>query len=176
MNKINCREEIKLISLLLEYPNEEIQNLVRNASIDEILDSELSKVLNTFWDYFKKTPLEQLQENYVHTFDFNEQTNLYLTYANLGEEKERGQLLAELKMRYEQAGLVISSTELPDYLPLFLEFVSQADSKTSLTLLTRFRNAIVQKQQALADLKSPYAHVLQGLLLIIEHTISKGDL
>jgi len=164
---------LKLISLLLQYPDKEIRSVDWLSEITDIDEPELFDRLNKFGKYFQQMPLVQLQENYVHTFDFDDKTNLYLTYSKLGDEKERGQVLAELKQIYGFAGFELDSTELPDYLPLLLEFVAHADPKIRTDLLRRFRGAIEHTQQMLAEKKSPYSDLLKGLLIIIDHFILK---
>ncbi|NOY76890.1 MAG: nitrate reductase molybdenum cofactor assembly chaperone [Calditrichaeota bacterium] len=170
------REFFKLMSVLLHYPDETVRALDWQAVAAELDNSEWAEALDAFGSYFRQTPLETLQENYVRTFDFNDQTTLYLTYSKLGDEKERGQALAELKQIYSDAGLTLSSTELPDYLPLVLEFVSQADAEIGIDLLRRFREPIARTQQALAAGESPYALLLEGLLIEIDRTLSEGVL
>ncbi len=170
---METQDLLKLISLLLQYPNEEIQSFDWRSEFANINEPELFENLNAFGKYFHQTPLVQLQENYVHTFDFNDKTNLYLTYSKLGDEKERGQALAGLKQIYAFAGFELNSTELPDFLPLLLEFVSLSDMKTRTDLLRRFREAIEHTQQMLAEKESPYSNLLKGLLIIIDHFILK---
>ncbi len=164
---------LKVISLLLQYPEAEIKSVDWQMEFVPIDEPELFENMNAFGEYFQRTPLVQLQENYVHTFDFNDKTNLYLTYSKLGDEKERGQALAELKEIYAFAGFELDSTELPDYLPLLLEFVSHADRKIREDLLRRFREAIVNTQQMLEEKESPYSNLFKGLLIIIDHFILK---
>ena len=164
---------LKIFSLLLQYPDEEIQSVDWQAEFARVDEPELLENLNVFGEYFTRTPLVQLQENYVHTFDFNDKTNLYLTYLKSGDEKERGQALAWLKEIYAFAGFELDSSELPDYLPLLLEFVSHADTVIRTDLLRRFREAIDHTQQVLEETKSPYANLLKGLLFVIDHFILK---
>ncbi len=170
---MEIQEFLKFISLLLQYPTEEIQSIARETEIVAYEDDELSGLLKMFTDYLQNNPLIQLQENYVHTFDFNEKTSLYLTYSKMGDEKERGQILAELKQIYAFAGFELNTTELPDYLPLLLEFAAHTHQKTREDLLQRFREAIAHSQQMLAKNKSPYANLLKGLLIIIDRFILK---
>lgn len=167
---------LKIISLLLQYPDKEIQAVNWEEELVHIDEPELIENLYAFVTYFQRTPLVQLQEDYVHTFDFNDKTNLYLSYSKLGDEKERGQVLAELKDIYTFAGFELDSAELPDYLPLLLEFVSHADSKIREDLLRRFHGAIAHTQQTLQEKESPYSSLLKGLLIIIDHFILKEAL
>ncbi len=170
---IETQNLLKLISLLLQYPDEEIHSLHRELDIETNEAPQLAKDLKIFADYFHCNTLDVLQENYVQTFDFNDKANLYLTYSKSGEEKERGKVLAELKEIYSFAGFELESTELPDYLPLILEFVSFADEKISIDLLTRFRQPIAKIQQSLSEQNSPYATLLETLLIIIDQLTLK---
>ncbi len=166
-------ELLKLISLLMQYPDEEIYSLEWKSDLKDIEIPELYENLIMFEEYLHNNSLNKLQENYVQTFDFNDKTNLYLTYSKLGDEKERGQVLVELKEIYKFAGFELESYELPDYLPLLLEFVSHADGKIRRDLLSRFRNPIEQIQLMLAEQNSPYATLLKGLLIFIDRFILK---
>ena len=117
--------------------------------------------------------MDELQENYVHTFDFNEKANFYLICTKLKDEKVRGQALVELKQIYENEGFVINSNELPDYLPLFLEFISEAKKSIILELFNRFKSTIEETNDFLKKIDSPYAFLLEANLLIINKSITE---
>ncbi len=167
------RETIKLISLLLQYPSKELTEINLRKVIQDIPDTELYEKLNLFINYFSQHSFDELTENYVHTFDFNEKTNLYLTYTKLKDEKERGQTLVELKQIYENEGFIINSNELPDYLPLFLEFISQAKESIIIELFNRYKSAIEETRNFLKEINSPYAFLLEANLLIINKSITE---
>lgn len=173
IKNIETQNLLKLISLLLQYPDKEIHSLHWEPDIETNEAPQWTENLKLFTEYFHKNSLEILQENYVQTFDFNDKANLYLTYSKSGEEKERGKVLAELKEIYSFAGFELDSTELPDYLPLILEFASSADEKISIDLLNRFRESIAKIQQNLSEQGSPYATLLEVLLIIIDHLTLK---
>ena len=164
---------LKLISILLQYPNKEVKSADWKEELKKVTKSDLSEYLNKFDDFFRQTPLNKLQETYVHTFDFDEKNNLYLSYSKQGDKKERGQVLAELKQIYEFAGFEIDSTELPDYLPLLLEFVSYSDKQIRTNLLGRFRNDIEKIEQILTQNENPYSNLLKALLITIDYFILK---
>jgi nitrate reductase delta subunit len=164
---------LKLISLLLQYPDKEIYSLHWDNEPGTNETLPWTENLKIFADYFHNNTLEALQENYVQTFDFNDKANLYLTYSQNNKDKERGKALAELKEIYSVAGFELESTELPDYLPLMLEFVFLADKKISMDLLLRFRDPIVTIHQNLSEQNSPYAALFAALLIIIEHLTVK---
>lgn len=164
---------LKLISLLLQYPDNEILSIIQESDIAQEKIPQLTESLGEFFEYFHQNPLNVLQENYVQTFDFNDKANLYLTFSKSDEDKERGKALAELKEIYSFAGFELESTELPDYLPLVLEFVSVADKRICVDLLSRFRKPITKIRQNLSEINSPYADLLEALELIIDHLTLK---
>ncbi len=173
---MNAKEMFKLFSLLLQYPDDEICSIQYKDDISQINDLQIVSNMEKFGDYFFNTDNNKLREEYVETFDFNDKTNLFLTYSKLKDEKERGQVLVELKDMYEKTGLILDSTELPDYLPLFLEFISLADNEVALDLLHRFKGMIENIHKGLKEANSPYAYLVKALLLDIDHFISKGGL
>lgn len=96
-------------------------------------------------DQIQSYTLTEIKQLYTDTFDFNKQAPLYMTYNKFDTQKERGQMLAKLKVLYEMFGLEMVDNELSDYLPLMLEFlyaaqwqmmiVQKAISNSSLWLL-----------------------------------------
>ncbi len=173
---MNAKEMFKLFSLLLQYPDDDICSIDYKDDLLKMNNKQIVNNMEKFGDYFFNTDKNRLQEEYVKTFDFNDKTNLFLTYSKLKDEKERGQVLVELKQMYEKTGLVLDSAELPDYLPLFLEFISQTDNETALDLLHRFKIVIKNMERNLSKEGSPYAYLMKALLLDIDYFISKGDL
>jgi len=172
---MNAKELFKLISLLLQYPDEDIYQIDISNEIVDLKDKQIRKNLLEFEKYFKNASKAELQEQYVETFDFNDETNLFLTYSKLKDEKERGQVLVELKNMYAKEGLYLDNEELPDYLPLFLEFISVANDEAVLDLLHRFKGMIEHMYKKLLEDKSPYAYLMKALLLEIDHFILRGN-
>lgn len=162
----NEQTAFRLISLLLQYPHEEwwqLDELFEAA--DEIESSAVKEQISRFLAEMKERSLDELGESYVNTFDFNAKTSLYLTYSELGEERERGQILVQLKDIYEAAGLLVESAELPDYLPMFLEFVSLAPQELAQDMLGQYRSAIEQLGAELGLLNSPYKRLIDACLI-----------
>ena len=124
---VDYKYTFKLCSLLLQYPE---QWVIRNKEIEDsfalIKNQEIRFYIDKFWDYVKRTPSQQLVENYVKWFYFNDRTTLYLTYNKFGDNRERGLAIVKLKMEFAKANFYIKNEELPDYLPLILEFASEA--------------------------------------------------
>ena len=118
----------KLCSLALQYPDAEItaarEELAATAA--GLTDGRAAQALKRFFAWFCRTPPLQLQQSYVQTFDLAKRSSLYLTYYSLGDRRDRGLALLRLKRLYRTAGLPIDGSELPDYLPVMLEFASAA--------------------------------------------------
>lgn len=118
-------EPLKLASLLLQYPSPGLREAL--ASVDERDLRGLRKSrreVRALLDWYATTPVGELGRTYVETFDFSKQRSLHLSYHLHGDRRQRGIALLRLKQAYEAAGLELSSGELPDYLPLMLEFAA----------------------------------------------------
>ncbi|HEY7208208.1 MAG TPA: nitrate reductase molybdenum cofactor assembly chaperone, partial [Gaiellaceae bacterium] len=105
----------------------------------------------------------ELAQAYVETFDLRRRTSLYLTYYLHGDTRKRGMALLRLKRLYAQAGLELAREELPDYLPLVLEFAALAPGDAGETLLREHRPELELLRANLHDAGSPYADVLEAL-------------
>ncbi|OEG00027.1 nitrate reductase molybdenum cofactor assembly chaperone [Vulcanibacillus modesticaldus] len=167
------REILRLISLLLQYPEPEWVAALLEDDLLEIADNDIHAKIKKFLEYLRQHSIDEIQEKYVQTFDFNEKTNLYLTYAIKKDEKERGELLISLKKIYEDHGLEMDPEELPDYLPLILEFISIADEVTTEKLIEQFSEPINQLQLELSKTKSPYAELLSACQLTISKVVHR---
>jgi nitrate reductase delta subunit len=165
----------RLISHLLQYPDNEWRKrlpAIRTES-ESITDIEVKRKLTEFLDQAEKCDPLEWQSLYVKTFDFGKRTNLYLTYAEFGEERERGRALIELKRRYAEAGFDLESNELPDYLPLVLEFASAAPWDAAQAVLSGRRDAIASIRNELTSSGSPYAPLLDLVLTNIPGDVSE---
>ena len=121
----------KLLAVLLDYPSMDVCAHFDDLrqSVDEMaLDDTEKQTLRDFINWCSEQRPTQLQAKYVETFDLTPDHCLYLTYHLYEEEDaERGSTLATLKEFFRHQGFEIEGGELPDYLPLILEFVSQTD-------------------------------------------------
>ncbi|MFV9510104.1 nitrate reductase molybdenum cofactor assembly chaperone [Tepidibacillus sp. LV47] len=172
------REILHLISILLQYPDPEWFEADLERGINDLsdLNPEIYEKLRSFFQFIRQTTIDKLQDLYVQTFDFNEKTNLYLTYSKMKEEKKRGVVLAELKQFYEQAGFIMETDELPDYFPLFLEFITVAKDEEIKKLLAAFLPAIETLKDELLAINSPYANLVEASLFILHQMLPNDTL
>ncbi|MGM8216448.1 nitrate reductase molybdenum cofactor assembly chaperone [Bacillaceae bacterium W0354] len=153
----------KLCSILLKYPEEEwLTSDELQELIDSIEDKGINYCFHQFVSYLKETPYHSVTENYVRWFDFSENTTLYLTHEIFGEKRERGQAFIKLKMEFAKAGFYIKSEELPDYLPLILEFASVAEFKYVQKIFLIHKKAIDDLLSRLEKDDNPYAYLLKA--------------
>lgn len=123
-----------------------------------------------YWTRMQEYSLDEIQEMYAETFDFQKSCTLYMSYFKFEDAKERGQLLAKLKLLYEMFGLEMPEGELPDYLPLMCEFLYAAEWRNDPNAAENFRMLIAVLEdgtyhllQALEKNKSPYSELVRGL-------------
>ncbi|MFV9510109.1 nitrate reductase molybdenum cofactor assembly chaperone [Tepidibacillus sp. LV47] len=160
---------MKLCSLFLQYPD---SSWVRSEEIKEMLDliedGPIKESLLSFNGYLSEHLIDQLCEHYVNTFDLNDKTTLYLTYYQLKDQKERGQALLQIKEIYSKAGLEINSTELPDYLPMILEFIAIAPTEIAQEMMIQQMPNMEKLNEELVKNQNPYRYILQACLMTIQ--------
>lgn len=160
----------KVLSILLHYPesywtsatSELIACLKKEAALNEKMIAQLE----SFAQRFNTEDLMDLQLEYVALFDQNRNVSLHLFEHIHGESRDRGQAMVDLMSVYEQNGLAIDAKELPDYLPLFLEFLSMISTDEALVLLTDCIHIIEKIASALAEYGSGYTAVFNGILTL----------
>ena len=173
---MTSKELLQVISILMQYPSQENVQFIQ-FDLEEIVNDEVGityypEVLQHLRDFKKKTSpysLEDLQDLYVRTFDFSEKTNLYLTYSKLKEEKERGRRLVELKQAYIKAGFIMDTEEMPDYFPLFIEFITIANEEVANHLIRQFETTILVLKNELQAINSPYTKLIEAYIALTKN-------
>lgn len=150
----------KLCSLLLQYPTPEIAAAYEELAAAAAEDLPETEALVA---RYGRASLAALQEEYVRTFDFDRRASLHLTYHTHGDRRQRGLELVRLKRRFAEAGLAPSDRELPDYLPVLLEFAALAPERGE-PLLAELRGPLELVRSRLHEAASPYAVVLDAIV------------
>ncbi|WP_417689458.1 nitrate reductase molybdenum cofactor assembly chaperone [Roseibium sp.] len=163
---------LKIISLLLTYPTEELKEglgeLAQALRSDEKLGDRQRRLLLSFIDDLAPKDLFDLQERYVFLFDRTRSLALHLFEHVHGESRDRGQAMVDLMATYEAAGFEIGAKELPDYLPMFLEFLSVLPENEASELLGQTAHILAVLKERLRKRKSVYRNlfiVLESLAL-----------
>ncbi|TJY71584.1 nitrate reductase molybdenum cofactor assembly chaperone [Arthrobacter sp. CAU 1506] len=151
-------------SWCLSYPDEELLGripLVRRAL------AEFPGLDRTFQDVLQAlttAPLGESQARYVQEFDLNRRHALHLSYWTDGDTRRRGEVLASFKQVYRDSGMLVDlHGELPDYLPMVLEFAATVDLDAGRKLLTDYRASLEMLRLALVDDNLPQAAVVQAV-------------
>ncbi|SFK00530.1 respiratory nitrate reductase chaperone NarJ [Pseudovibrio ascidiaceicola] len=119
---------LKTLSLLLNYPTQEFLDdlpaLKDAVNSDRLLSAKGQKMICTLCDDLAGKDLYEVQEQYVFLFDRTRSHSLHLFEHVHGESRDRGQALVDLREMYLTNGFAVETTELPDYIPLFLEYLA----------------------------------------------------
>lgn len=170
------------LAALLSYPGAELAAAARSGEIETTLAAEgllarrhvaaLGPLLGELahWD------LMDLQERYVDLFDRSRSRSLHMFEHVHGESRDRGQAMVQLQTMYRQAGLEIALNELPDYLPLYLEYLSVLDPEAARRRLGQPIHVIAAVGARLARRGSSYAAVFEALEALSESRAERGEL
>lgn len=148
----------------LSYPTEELLGRVglMRAALAEFpgAGAPFEPVLTAL----EGTELGAAQSQYVQEFDLSKRHSLHLSYWTDGDTRRRGDVLAGFKQVYRQCDVLVDTHgELPDYLPMVLEFAAAVDLAAGRQLLITFRPSLEMLRLALVDAALPHADVLQAL-------------
>jgi nitrate reductase delta subunit len=152
-------------SVVLGYPDDGVvdrADLVRAALTDAA--PQRAADFAPLWDFWATTAPAKLQNHYVEIFDLSRRHTLYLSYYTDGDTRRRGETLMTIKQRYRRSGFLVDTHgELPDYLPLILEYAARVDPADGAELLQDFRRSLELLRLALVDKGTPYAGVVAAV-------------
>ena len=170
--------ELVIVSRLLEYPDAALwqhqQELFDALASSENLDKEDAQTLGVFLRDLIAQDVLDVQASYSELFDRGRATSLLLFEHVHGESRDRGQAMVDLMAQYEQHGLQLDSRELPDHLPLYLEYLAQLPKSEALGGLQDIAPILALLSARLQQRGSRYA-VLFDLLLKLANTVIDSD-
>lgn len=157
----------KLLSVLLTYPDTRLTEAEAelSAAIKALPASGQQEAIARFWSYWESVTSMERAQRYVETFDLQKRCSLYLSFYLQGDKRQRGMSLLHLKRLYTAAGLYLDGAELPDYLPVILEFAAMAPAGYGEQVLTDMRPALEALRRSLREMESPYVHLLDALCM-----------
>ena len=164
----SCRLSLRVLAHLLRYPDavlrahaaEMAQALQDEAALPSGRVTELQALLSRL----ASMPALQVESEYVELFDRGRSTALHLFEHVHGDSRDRGPAMIDLIQTYEQAGLYLGPEELPDHLPVLLEFASTQPPQQAREFLAETAHIVRVIFSALLKRQSPYASVLAAVL------------
>lgn len=160
----------KVLSALLSYPTPGLQQAageMRTAlDAEKLLPAAVLRAVLALVDEIESRDLYDLQERYVLLFDRTRSLSLHLFEHVHGESRDRGQAMIDLQNLYEEKGLEIGTSELPDFVPLFLEFLSTQPRADAYELLGQPAHILAALAERLRKRDSSYESVFRALLAL----------
>lgn len=158
----------KILSILLSYPRQYWLDHVDQLhdAIRKEATPEQAAALNPFFSHLRDHDEISLQEIYVNTFDRSRNHSLHLFEHLHGEDRARGQAMVDLLAEYQARGLEPDNNELPDYLPLFLEFLSTIELEQAQNFMTDAVHVINYIAKNLHKNQSVYAEVMDAVVAL----------
>ena len=159
---------LQVLAALLTYPSSELQAVIADLRTivkgENLLPPAEQEKLLPLFQQIEHSDLLGLEENYVLLFDRTRSLSLHLFEHVHGESRDRGQAMVDLRNQYAQAGLEIDSNELPDYIPMFLEYLSTLRSSVAREQLAMCAHILAALAERLQKQQSAYAAVFHALV------------
>ena len=175
----NTYNSFKVLGIMLCYPSSEwisgIDELVKIIEDEKLLSVEDILAIKNFSYELKNTDLFQSQENYVDTFDRIRSLSLHLFEHIHGESRDRGQAMIDLLEVYKEKNMELSKSELPDYLPVFLEYLSLLQKDEAIEMLTDPIKILKSVGKRLAERGSNYSVIFDSLIKLTGEVPEKAE-
>lgn len=163
-------KELKAFSLLLMYPEKNVISALDEIGVvleqSQKISDEDKKNLKGFLNYLAGKSLADIQETYVETFEVGRAASLNLFEHFLGDSRDRGASMTSLVRMYEDHGLKLETNELPDYLPVLLDFLSGLPWEDAVTWIHSAAPHITKIDIELQKRESPWRAITSTLLHI----------
>jgi len=163
---------LKAIAMLLHYPDADLQTHIDQVTEVLLVRPELSTEERAALEHFAEAlghrDLFDLEASYVETFDRSKKVSLYLFEHVHGESRDRGTAMVDLSNAYKEKGFIIDCRELPDYLPMFLEFCASLPEPEALAWLEDTGHILQRIHVRLEDRENDYALPFRILLRLLD--------
>ena len=164
------RLTLRALSALLAYPSAELQAHIpeiREAIAAEcMLPGPARQKLEPLLSSLESEDLLELQAAYTELFDRSRALSLHLFEHVHGESRDRGQAMIDLGQQYVDRGYLLESRELPDFVPVFVEFVSCLPPEEAIEMLSEPAHVFAALEERLAGRGSDYAAIFRSLIAI----------
>ncbi|OGA77719.1 MAG: nitrate reductase molybdenum cofactor assembly chaperone [Burkholderiales bacterium GWF1_66_17] len=163
-----ARLTLRVLAHLLRYPDaafrEHTAELQQALRTEAALPAARLAELDALIRHLATQPALDIEAEYVELFDRGRRTALHLFEHVHGDSRDRGPAMVDLIQTYEKAGLFLGPNELPDFLPVVLEFASTQPPQQAREFMGEIAHIVRVIFSALAGRQSPYASVLAAVL------------
>jgi nitrate reductase molybdenum cofactor assembly chaperone NarJ/NarW len=170
----------RALGALLTYPTAELiealPEIIEAIAAEKIVDQKHLEALQRLSAELQGQDLMDLQDFYVRLFDRTRSMSLHLYEHLHGEARERGQAMVRLQTLYRFHGFSHTGSELPDFLPLFTEFLSLMPDRTARTILSDAAPVIEALHQRAVEKGTGYAAVFAALVSLAARAVDRAVL
>jgi len=163
---------LKIIGMLMEYPDE--VSWENRDELFELVEKDAPMLL-PFLQQHLSVPLLDKQAEWCEFFERGRATSLLLFEHVHAESRDRGQAMVDLMAQYEQAGLQIDCRELPDYLPLYLEYLSILPPAQAQEGLQNVAPILALLGGRLKQREAPWYQLFDALLVLANTSLSSDS-
>lgn len=164
------RMTLRAFAALLGYPSAELQAhageirqaIAREGAVGPAEQAAVERLLTRF----EQEDLLDLQSDYSELFDRSRSLSLHLFEHVHGDGRERGQAMIDLGQQYLASGFYLEANELPDFLPVFLEFASCLPAAEAVETLSQPAHVFAALAERLDKRESPYAGLFHALVAL----------
>lgn len=171
---------LKVLSALLTYPTDDLvaaaAELKAALAQEALLKSQHRAALGALIDDIARRDLFDAQERYIMLFDRTRSLSLHLFEHVHGESRDRGQAMVDLIKVYEDGGYTPTISELPDFLPLFLEYAGTRAPAEAIELISQPGHVLAAIKERLAKRGSPYEAVFAALVALSKARLDEAAL
>ena len=165
-----ARLTLRVLSHVLRYPDsvfrEHAEEMRQAMQAEAVLSPQRLVEMEALLTHFELEPALTAESDYVELFDRGRSTALHLFEHVHGDSRDRGPAMVDLIQTYEKAGVFLNPQELPDYLPVLLEFASTQPGPLAREFLGEIAHIVRVIFSALLARHSPYASALAAVLEI----------
>jgi len=171
---------LKVISRLLDYPTAELFAAVEDLvavveQTDELLPAQRAQLIQFIRSLTAKD-LYDAQERYDLLFDRGRALSLLLFEHVHGESRDRGQAMVELMKVYNSKGFDVDAAKLPDYLPLYLEFLSTQEQDFACEWLGDICHLLTTLSERLRDRQCDYQILFDSLIELSGYEVDRATI
>lgn len=168
------------LARLLTYPTPELQRLAPEAlaliEAEALVPKTIRKALGRLASEIADGDIYDLQEAYTELFDRTRSLSLNLYEHVHGESRDRGEAMVALAELYRAHDLHLSANELPDFLPVFLEFLSTLPEAQAASLLGEATHVLDAMGERLKTRSSAYRAIFGALAKLASQAADPGAL